>query len=424
MIPTYLRYKKGVYYIRVRVPQDLKHLIPRNELIRSLKTTDKRTAIFLAKDYLYQINRRFVLLRTGYLDDQQKQQMVSTVVKPKLVKEIQACKRTLSTVIAEFLKDGQQRWRVKSKMEVEYSLKLAVDVISDINIDDLNRDVLKDYKAKLLILPANFSKNPLYRDKTIFQLLAMNDTKPMSTTSVNKHLTWLSSMLNFALKEEYIARNPAIGLKIQRNSRTDLERMAYTADDMNNIIRNITWNQKRPERYWVPLIGMLQGMRLNEICQLHCNDIKQVDNLWCISINDHMADKEVKNETSERVIPLHHELLKAGFLKYVEWAKKQHQRLWPALHKRRDGYAHDFGKWYQQFNRKFITDEPRKVYHSLRHSFINHLKQKRVEESLISELVGHSTSGSMTMGRYGKRYQPKVLLEALKQLDYGIEIAR
>jgi hypothetical protein len=28
----------------------------------------------------------------------------------------------------------------------------------------------------------------------------------------------------------------------------------------------------------------------------------------------------------------------------------------------------------------------------------------------------------MTMGRYGKRYQPKVLLEALLKLDYGIAI--
>lgn len=34
-----------------------------------------------------------------------------------------------------------------------------------------------------------------------------------------------------------------------------------------------------------------------------------------------------------------------------------------------------------------------------------------------------STSDSMTMGRYGKRYQPKVLLEALMKLDYDIVCA-
>lgn len=28
----------------------------------------------------------------------------------------------------------------------------------------------------------------------------------------------------------------------------------------------------------------------------------------------------------------------------------------------------------------------------------------------------------MAMGRYGKRYQPKVLLEALVRLDYGVDL--
>ena len=31
-----------------------------------------------------------------------------------------------------------------------------------------------------------------------------------------------------------------------------------------------------------------------------------------------------------------------------------------------------------------------------------------------------TVNDSMTMGRYGKRYQPKVLLEALMKLDYKI----
>ena len=58
----------------------------------------------------------------------------------------------------------------------------------------------------------------------------------------------------------------------------------------------------------------------------------------------------------------------------------------------------------------------------MRHRATDTLKQAGVLEAIIAELVGHSNGGSETMGRYGKRYQPKVLLEALKKLDYGIEI--
>jgi integrase len=334
----------------------------------------------------------------------------------------QSSSKKLSAVIEEFLKDGQQRWRQKSKMEIEYSLKVAVDIIGDLLLDDINREVLKDYKAKLQKLPANFTKNPIYRNKTISEILVMEISKPMSATSVNKHISWITCVLNYALKEEYILRNPAVGLKVQRNGRADLERMAYSLDDIKATINHLTWNPKHPERYWVPLIGMYQGMRLNEICQLHCEDIQQVDDIWCININDRMEDKTIKNETSERIIPIHPNLVIAGLLEYVEIAKQKHERLWPALHKRRDGYAHDFGKWYQLYNRKYISKEPRKVFHSLRHSFIDYFKQAGTSEALIAELVGHSNEKSMTMGRYGKRYQPKVLLDALMKLDYGIDI--
>ena len=57
-------------------------------------------------------------------------------------------------------------------------------------------------------------------------------------------------------------------------------------------------------------------------------------------------------------------------------------------------------------------------FHSLRHTFADTLKQQGVQENLISELMGHANS-SITTGRYGKRYQAKVLLEVVRRLDYG-----
>jgi integrase len=78
--------------------------------------------------------------------------------------------------------------------------------------------------------------------------------------------------------------------------------------------------------------------------------------------------------------------------------------------------------WNRRFNREHISEDKFKVFHSFRHTFTDALKQAGILETIISELVGHSTSESMTMGRYGKRYQPKVLLDVLEQLDYSIEL--
>jgi integrase len=89
------------------------------------------------------------------------------------------------------------------------------------------------------------------------------------------------------------------------------------------------------------------------------------------------------------------------------------------LNRKRDGYGHDFSKWYQRHNRKHVTQDPKKVFHSFRHLVADTLKQKGVAEGIIAEILGHANH-SITTGRYGKRYRPSVLLEALEQLNYGV----
>ncbi len=50
-------------------------------------------------------------------------------------------------------------------------------------------------------------------------------------------------------------------------------------------------------------------------------------------------------------------------------------------------------------------------------SVANELKQLKVPGEVISELLCHKVD-SITMNRYGKRYRPEVLLEAIKQLPW------
>jgi len=88
-----------------------------------------------------------------------------------------------------------------------------------------------------------------------------------------------------------------------------------------------------------------------------------------------------------------------------------------------DGYSNALGKWFQVFNRRHVTDDPKKVFHSMRHTLADTLKQAGVQEVVIAEIMGHAND-SMSMSRYGKRYQPKVLLDALMNLDYGVTVPK
>lgn len=63
-------------------------------------------------------------------------------------------------------------------------------------------------------------------------------------------------------------------------------------------------------------------MRANEICQLKTSDLKSTDdrNLF-FDVNDDTGDKKLKTKTSRRHFPVHPELIRIGFVEYVNEMK-------------------------------------------------------------------------------------------------------
>ena len=83
--------------------------------------------------------------------------------------------------------------------------------------------------------------------------------------------------------------------------------------------------------YWTFLIGILSGMRTNEIAQLLVEDIIKKDNVWLINV-DETKDKSVKTSSSIRKVPVHQTLVSLGFLDYVKIIKsKGVERVFPNL---------------------------------------------------------------------------------------------
>jgi integrase len=278
--------------------------------------------------------------------------------------------------------------------------------------------MMVDYLETLKKLPAGINKNPAYRGKSIKELLATPDLPPMSTTTINKYIERAGSLLIWCMKQEYIDRNPAMGLSIAKTTKDDEQRSVYSIADLELIQKLLpSVDTAKPERYWIPRIAMYSGLRLNEICQLYVDDVVEVDSIWCFDVNGD-KDKRIKNLASRRIVPVHPKLIDSGLLDYIEGMKKTGApRVWMNLVKGRDGHSHDYGHWFSRFNRSKITTDPLKVFHSLRHTLADTLKQAGVAEGVISEILGHSNA-SITTGRYGKRFRPQVLLDALVKLTY------
>ena len=99
-------------------------------------------------------------------------------------------------------------------------------------------------------------------------------------------------------------------------------------------------------------------------------------------------------------------------------------RLFPDIKPGRDGYGQVVSKWFARYRKKHgVDDESKKVFHSFRHTVINHLKQKEVAKEIVAAIVGHE-DGSVTFGRYGKDFTPDVLKEYVEILQFDINIKR
>ena len=168
---------------------------------------------------------------------------------------------------------------------------------------------------------------------------------------------------------------------------------------------------QKPERYWVTMMAAHSGARLNEMCQLDVDDVKQQNGIWVMELKQNAADKTIKTKAGDRTVPLHPKLLEQGLLNYLTQLKADNQqKLFPALKKTLStGYGTSISNWFARYLKHLGLKKKGKNFHSLRHTVVNKLLTKQVYEPFIKELVGHST-GSITIDVYGGRTPADVLL--------------
>lgn len=131
-------------------------------------------------------------------------------------------------------------------------------------------------------------------------------------------------------------------------------------------------------------------------------------------------DQDLKTASSRRAVPIHSELVALGFLEYVEEARKRDWNwLFLELHTGGpNGPGGIVSKFFTRWRRKVGVDDPKKVFHSFRHTVIDRLKNADVQEHMIAEVVGHEND-NITTGRYGQKPDVGKLAEMIERLDYG-----
>ena len=147
----------------------------------------------------------------------------------------------------------------------------------------------------------------------------------------------------------------------------------------------VTHDLARPGDAWLTLLASYTGARQAELANLTKADIKQDPGGWHISILDDPENgKSLKTETSRRDVPLHPELIRLGFVKFVGASEDD------LFDRNAAAFSKRWMRWLR--DEAEITDR-RLTFHSLRHTFKRACRDAGVLEEVHDALTGHSGVG-------------------------------
>jgi integrase len=301
-----------------------------------------------------------------------------------------------------------------------------------IDVKDISREHTRRVRDLFIALPPNATKR--FPGMTLLQAgeIAKRDRHATLTTqTINSHLNKMSTMLNWAVPEEWIDRNPASGLAIDESDKNRREpfsqeqlRAIFTApiytgcqdDEMGYAKPGLA--RPRRSRFWVPLLSLLHGLRLNEACQLRAEDFVERDGIAAIRIRAAEADQRVKSRAGTRIVPLHPEIINIGFVNYIRSAPTDGDgRVFPELQKDARGYYSDaFQKWFSRFLQASGAGKAGTTFHSFRHGWADRLREAEVPEDRRRALGGWASTG--VDAGYGKGFPLRILAEDIAKVTY------
>ena len=190
MPPNHLYKRNNQYYFRMRVPNDLRHIIPATEIKKSLRSETYHSAKLLAKQWECKTEEVFLLLRSDVLDEQQQLEVAGRLLHRKPVRPAYTApvtvvmesnevvktnnekhtQKLLSQLIDEYILDKKPRWSSKTLVEYESIYQIILKIMEDRDIRSYGRTDLITFRDTILKLPPNLSKKAVFKGKSIQQI--------------------------------------------------------------------------------------------------------------------------------------------------------------------------------------------------------------------------------------------------------------
>jgi len=294
-------------------------------------------------------------------------------------------------------------------------------------------------------IPPNATKR--YKGMTLAQAVAAadkaEDRRRLSPKTLRNNHIQIMALFNLAVDFKMIPENPAKNRRLGRTFESGAvspPRPQFTIEELNRLFRSplhmeCANGRERGGRFWVPLLSLFHGFRCNEACQLYTEDVKNVEGITFIAIREEREDgskceKKLKTKQSKREVPLHPELIRLGFMDFVQERSRDgaSPRLFPELTPGHKGYFSDaFSKWFARFVELTVGSGCRATMHSFRHQFRDATRAARLPAETVARLAGWEDGegpASRQMNHYGRGAgYLRTLAEDITKIEYpGLDL--
>lgn len=348
---------------------------------------------------------------TKISDSRQRGEWVDTPPVPE--REVKRVVPKLSEVIEHFI--GKQDETVPMFKKYRPALGLFLECVGDKAVDKLKQKEIDEYFDLLCRLPPRWSDEKRKSRSSVRELASISWPKCISKkTFEDGYMAAFRPFLVHAVRvfqdQGFPPHLTIAGIKYSGDrEETENEQRPIRQNELLRLFtgpeyQSFASNPEFQHFYWLPLIGLYTGARVNEVCQLNPQcDIRAEQGVWIFDVTeksegDERVKKSVKNTPSRRKVPIHSELIRLGLLQYVDSIKENGAKLlFPAWNPSSAGRAAGVAeRWFRNLIRatglRDETPQARLVgFHAFRHTFLNNAMNNDI--SFAEWLTGHAPEG-------------------------------
>jgi len=351
------------------------------------------------------------------------------------------------------LRDAFEGWNKERERPADtvHEYRRAVDMFiqlhGDLPVAAIKKSHARLYRQDLQEVPQRRSGDLL--KASLPELSAWGrkhpDVPKVSPGTINKQVGAMQAIAewgfaNGVIPEDTPWTNPFAKMRVEGE---DSERTSFENTDLKLLFAAPVFTKheypeggRGPAAFWLPLLSLFNGARQTELASLTVADVQTEPEtstpLFHITTQASRG-KRLKTKASRRVVPVHEQLVRLGFLKFVEGVRKRDGDkafLFPliATDKGRAGVK-AYSKWFGRYLRAQGVSDTAKVFHSFRHGFKDALRQGKVNQEIHDALTGHAQASTVSGGYGAKemlvRFGVKVLKSAVAKVAYrGLDLSR